>query len=72
MFKTFFVRVRIFVTNPIVEWVTAILNFLVALAAILTLVAHLPILPPEAATVLLQVIVVLDTIIAWLRLIPVS
>ncbi len=71
MFKTFFIRVRAFVTNPIVEWGMAILNFLVALVALLTLVAHIPVLPPEVATTLLQVIVWLDTVIALLRrLIP--
>lgn len=64
---------RALAANPITEWLTAILNFAVALVAALTLIAKLPILPPDVLTVIASIVVALNTIIAWLKLlIPAS
>ena len=61
-------NLRALAVNPITEWAQAILDFVTAIVAILTLFAGLPILPPEVLAVIASIVVTLNGIIVWLKL----
>lgn len=61
-------RLRALADNPVVDWLKGILNFAVAIVAVLTLLLKLPILPPDVVAILVSIMAILNTIIEWLKL----
>lgn len=61
-------RLRALADNPVVDWLKGILNFAVAVVAVLTLLMKLPILPPDVVAILVSIMAILNTIIEWLKL----
>ena len=64
---------RVLADNPIVTWAKALLNLATAVVAVLTLFLNVPIMPPEVIQVIATIIVSLNAIIEFLKLlIPVA
>lgn len=61
-------KLRALADNPITDWLKGILNFAVAVVAVLTLLMKLPILPPDIVAILVSIMAILNTIIEWLKL----
>jgi hypothetical protein len=64
----FLKSVRALADNPVVIWAKALLNLATALVAVLTLFLNVPILPPEVVQVIATIIVSLNAVIEFLKL----